>query len=343
LLPSVAHDRVRNIVTSPVAGLEGDELVDTRPLVRELDERLRADVAFAGLHPKFSFGLFGGGRRFSLEGDDLCLEAVAADCMTLSVGGVASGFGVAVGDAVECLLVAARVCLAIAVETGSAVRGKRVVAVPGALERVLAALPCGLNPVPGETEEPRLADALQGVCAIGRDGRVSVVPSVPLGRMSAEQAGCVAAVASEYGGDLRLAPWRGVLIGALRADTTEDVVRRLNAAGLSCDARDGFGGIAACAGSAGCEASLADVRGDAAELARVLAGHAMPAGWTVNFSGCEKQCGRRHGATADLIAEETGYTLKRVEHGVVTGCSADFAIGAVAELHDEMMAEVACR
>ncbi len=40
LLPSPQHDRVRNIVTSPVAGLDTTELIDPRPLIRQLDQRL---------------------------------------------------------------------------------------------------------------------------------------------------------------------------------------------------------------------------------------------------------------------------------------------------------------
>ena len=81
------------------------------------------------------------------------------------------------------------------------------------------------------------------------------------------------------------------------------IVAQLQSIGLPCDGRDGFRGIAACAGSTGCDASLADVRGDAAALARLLAGSPKPSGWTVNLSGCEKQCAPRRGATAEVLSE----------------------------------------
>jgi precorrin-3B synthase len=113
--------------------------------------------------------------------------------------------------------------------------------------------------------------------------------------------------------------------------------------GLSCDARDGFRGIAACAGSDGCDASLTDVRGDAASLAQRLSGHDAPAGWTVNLSGCEKQCGRRHGATAELVASPLGYTLNIAGRRVASDCSREFALDAVAALHENLLSEVAAR
>src|SRR5882757_3097751 len=83
LLPSSQHDRVRNIVTSPLTGLTPDELIDSRPYIRELDERLMADMLFVELHPKFSFAIDGGGKRFSRETDDLALRALSNQAIPL--------------------------------------------------------------------------------------------------------------------------------------------------------------------------------------------------------------------------------------------------------------------
>ncbi len=182
-------------------------------------------------------------------------------------------------------------------------------AIPGAMERVLDALSHMLQPSPLSLPASTVNEPLMGIYTATQDGRVSIIPSVPLGRLNPEQARYLADASNEWAGDLRLAPWRGVVLGSIPKSAVDSTVGRLDSMGLSCDASDGFRGIAACAGSDGCDASLADVRGDAASLAQRFLGHDAPAGWTVNLSGCEKQCGRRHGATAELVAGLSGYTL----------------------------------
>jgi len=152
LLPSPGHDRVRNIMTSPLAGLDAEELVDTRPLVRELDARFLADPVFMDLHPKFSFGVDGGGRWFSRETDDVSLRAVKVGdgiVFRLSIGGVSSGLGVGADRVVDCMLEAARMCLRVCKELEIPVRARAILASPGAMARVLEGLSSLLAPCVG--------------------------------------------------------------------------------------------------------------------------------------------------------------------------------------------------
>jgi precorrin-3B synthase len=346
LLPSPQHDRVRNIVTSPIAGLDGEEIVDTRPLIHDLDRRLRAESVFANLHPKFSFAIHGGGRRFSRENDDISLEAVGlnlAPCFRLSVGGVCSGLVVKLDDAVDCMLAAAKICIGLANESSIPVRGKLVATIPGAMKRIVESLSHLLTQSPATHPSRPVDEAPLGIYSTTQPDRVSIIPSVPLGRLSAEQAIGLADAADEWGGDLRLAPWRGVVLGSIPNGAVDKIVGRLDSMGLSCDGRDGFFGIAACAGITGCDASLADVRADAAALALRLSGRTAPSGWTVNLSGCEKQCAQRNGAAAQLIAGPLGYTLNIAGRRMASDCSPELALDAVAALHKNLLSEVAAR
>ena len=344
LLPSPQHDRVRNIVTSPIAGLDSEEIIDPRPLIHELDQQLRAEKIFVDLHPKFSFAIYGGTRRFSRSNDDISLEAVglnAGPYFSFSIGGACSGFVVKSGDAVDCMLAAAKMCIRLAKESNLSVRGKAVAMAPGAMKLIVDALSHLLTPSPVSSPSRLVEEALIGIYPTTQNGRVSIIPSVPLGRLTAEQAIYLADAANEWKSDLRLSPWRGVVLGSIPKGASDNIVGPLHSMGLSCDGRDGFRGIAACAGSSGCEASLADVRGDAVSLAHRLLGHAVPSGWTVNFSGCEKQCAQRHGATAELIAGPLGYTLSIAGSPVASDCSPEFALDAVAALHQNLLSEVA--
>lgn len=343
LLPSPLHDRVRNIATSPFAGLEPEETIDTRPLVRALDQQLMAGEVFAQLHPKFSFGVYGGSRRYSQESDDLSLEALVLNgtpLLQLSIGGVPSGFAVAYDRAVDCLLEVARMCIGIAKDAAVPARAKAILALLNALKRITDSVSDLLAPCPFTAEASSFIEALPGTCPAVQPGRVNIIPSVPLGRLTVEQGRHLAHTATQANADLRLAPWRGVLLGSVPAETAGSIVNELRSLGLSCDGHDGFQGIAACAGITGCDAALADVRGDAASLAQRIAGRTTAAGWTVNLSGCDKQCGRRHGAAAELIAGTSGYTLRMKGQTAASGCSPLFALDAVTTLHASMLSEV---
>ena len=346
LLPSPQHDRVRNIVTSPVAGFDSEELIDTRPLVRDLDMRLRENAIFADLHPKFSFAVFGGPKRFSYDLDDLTLEAVDFNSETyfdLRMAEVSLGRVVKRADAVACMLTAAHMCIEMAMEFNTRVRANAILKIPGARERMVNALSHVSTQLPALPPPSFVRDALIGICPTAEENGVNIIPSVPQGRVTAQQAYSLVDIANVWKGELRFAPWRGIVLCSIARGAAGTIADQLRRVGLSCEGHDGFQGIAACAGITGCDAALADVRGDAVSLAQRFAGHTAPPGWTVNLSGCEKQCGRRHGASAELVADVSGYTLNIDGRCVAIGCSTDFALDAVAARHETSLCEVAAQ
>jgi precorrin-3B synthase len=79
LLPSRSHELARNLMCSPLTGISGGR-ADLRPLVRELDERLCATPALAGLPGRFLFVLDDG--RGDLVDRDADLGAVGLDTDT---------------------------------------------------------------------------------------------------------------------------------------------------------------------------------------------------------------------------------------------------------------------
>jgi precorrin-3B synthase len=345
-LPSRQHDRVRNVVTNPFAGLGFDEMLDSRPFVRELDCRLIQDQVMAALPPKFSFAIDGGGSWFSRESDDLALRAVSvgnSHLFHLAIGGVSSGFGARIDSAVDCLLEAAKICLYISRKFDVPARGRKIASVPQTMNCLLRELSKFLVACPCPDDSNFVGDMPVGVYLTKQTGFVNLVPSVPLGRLTSEQIQCVASIAKEWGGDLRLAPWRGIIIGSIPECAIDRVAAKFQGVGLSLDSKNGYRGIHVCAGSTGCDASLADVRSDATFLARHLSGRDGKPGWTVNISGCEKQCAMRSGATAELIANSAGYDLRIDGHFIASNCSREFAIDAMVARQSKMHPEVASR
>jgi precorrin-3B synthase len=341
LFPSARHDRVRNIVTSPLSGFAPDELIDCPAIVRELDAQLMASETLTGLHPKFSFGIDGGGQWFSQEADDLSLRAFgtrATPMFQLFLGSVDTGFAIESRHAVECLLTAARACLKLAERFSVPVRARKLIEISGALELVVEAVASWVTPSEKMCPPKIVTQAPLGVYPEG--DLATLVPGVPLGHLAARQAQRLSDIAMEYSADLRLAPWRGVVLCAVPETVVADVIARLESVKLWCDGRDGFRGIVACAGSVGCDASLADVRDTATTLARQLAGRPLRAGWRVHLSGCEKQCAMRHAATAELIATPSGYSMR------IDGQLSDFihspesALQAILSRHAALGSEV---
>jgi precorrin-3B synthase len=313
LLPSPAHDRIRNILVSPFAGADPTELLDLTPFALALDRALIADADLARLPAKFAFTLDGGGRGFDPGGADLTLTAIAGSRLHLSVAGRPTGLGVAPDNAVALLVRACHALLAIARAHDLPARGRAIATLPAAYDEFLNRLAMEACPPP-----PRRALSPMFGILDEPAGRVTLLPTIPFGRLTADQAMLFADHADRFGLDMRLTPWRTL---ALRGVARSDIP----AFDLT---SDGFAGLAACAGSAGCAQSLADVRGDARRFAAEIADTAPPADWTIHFAGCAKRCALRGRATVDLIATQNGYDVLFDGTPARTGLSPDQALAA---------------
>lgn len=341
-LPSREHDRVRNIATSPLAGLIPEETIDTRSLICELDRRLIADLRLVELYPKFSFGIYGGGALFSQEQDDLALHALPhTRAFQVYMGRFDTGYAVPFDGAIDCLLDAARLCIKLAKQNGLPIRGRNLISVPGLFETIIEELSPLLVRSPGYEVPRAITLAPIGLHPAIDASKINIVPAVALGRLTSKQFEFLAQLATEHSCDLRLAPWRGIVLGAVALECVADVVAHLEAVGLNPDTRDGFHGMAACAGMTGCDASLADVRGDAQRIALRLSGRSPVPGWTINLSGCDKQCAMRHGAVAELVGTASGYLLRLNGQPVPHTCLPEDAINLVAAAHDALHSEAA--
>ncbi len=85
LLPSPAHDLVRNVMTSPATGLSGGR-ADLRQVTAELDQRIRAAPDLAELPGRFLFVLDDGRGDLVARSCDLGLVALDAATGQLRVG-----------------------------------------------------------------------------------------------------------------------------------------------------------------------------------------------------------------------------------------------------------------
>lgn len=250
-LPAPSHERVRNVVASPLSGIVGGR-ADLRPLIGALDTALCAELVLAQLPGRFLFGLDDGrGDVAALRCD---LAAVAADSGLFEIAiGRLCGPVVPADRVVDTLIDLAR--------RFAAVRGTRwhVHQLPEAGAEL-----GGGAPLPPAARYTMPYGPLPG----------AVSALVPLGILSP------AMVAALPESEVIVTPWRGLVLAG------EPDPQPLRDAGFVLDGASPWTRTTACAGAPGC--SLAE--GDTRSAARRAVAGAPPAGH-LHVVGCERSCG----------------------------------------------------
>jgi precorrin-3B synthase len=270
LVPSDTHELVRNVVASPLSGLDGVGRCDVRPLVADLDDAVCADPRLSGLGGRFLFVVDDGRGDVSGMTADLAFVATGPDRGVVLAGGSDHGWDVPLGAAVDLLVRLAR-------EFVDRAGGDESVwhvddlADPLGPERTAVATRSPAPPHP-----------------LGVVGEHAVV-GVPLGLL---RPGHVDALARATDA-VRVTPWRSLVVERGAA-----LLPELETAGFATHSGSPWHRLHACTGLPGCSRSTLDTRALARELAPVLPAGRLP----VHVSGCERRCGTPATAYVDLLA-----------------------------------------
>lgn len=285
LLPSATHERVRNIVASPLSGRSGG-LCDTRELVLDLDQALQRDPALAHLPGRFLFGIDDGRGDVSGLGADVGIHALDTAIAALLLTGRDTGVRLGLTYVVDEFLAIAR----------------RFVEIRGKSWRVdelsdPTALLGGRTPTAptGATWQAQTRPPVGWIEQV--DGRVTLGAAVPLGILDAQVARYLTAVEAS----MAVTPWRSVLLFDLDEGVADVALRVLAPLGLIFDENSAWLSVSACTGRPGCAHSVADVRADAAAAAEQsdVTAHR-------HFVGCERACGSPSGVEV-LVATGDSY------------------------------------
>ena len=286
LLPSPTHERVRNIVSSPLSGRIGG-LLDVRPWVSDLDAAACADPELAGLPGRFWFSLDDGSADVSGLHADVGAHVLDDQSVAVLLSGIDTGVRLHPDEVIATLTTVARRFVEIRdknwrvnelADTRPLIAGLTVEAEPG-------------RSWPARTTGP--IGWLQQ-----HDGRVALGAGVRLGVLASRTAEYVAAINAP----IVITPWRSLLVCDLSEDIADVSLRVLAPQGLVFDENSPWLQVSACVGSPGCERSAADVRADAS--AAVESG-TLSSG-RHHYVGCERACGSP--STGDvLVATGDGY------------------------------------
>ncbi len=366
-------DNIRNVTGTPTAGIDPQELIDTRPYAREWHFHILNERALYGLPRKFNVGFDGGGLIPVLEDtNDIGFQAVV----------VKDGFGVEPGVWFRLMLGGITGHKDFARETGVVVRPDDATKVADAVVRVyidhgdrtdrnkarlkyvidrmgMAKVVALVEEKLGRTLDRVPAEALLPRPAFDRAAHIGVHPQkqpglnwigvvLPVGRMTAAQMRGLAEVARDLGdGDIRLTVWQNLLISGVPSDKVAAAQAKIAALGLSTSTNSIRAGLVACTGNVGCKFAASDTKRHAEEIARWCETRLELDGpVNIHLTGCHHSCAQHYIGDIGLLAckvqtSEDGDTVEGYHIHVGGGFGPDAAIAP--ELYRDVKAEDAPR
>jgi ferredoxin-nitrite reductase len=322
-------DNIRNVTGTPTAGIDPQELIDTRPFAREWHFHILNDRSLYGLPRKFNVAFDGAGTIAVLEDtNDIGFQAVQVN----------DGFGLVPGVWFKLCLGGITGHRDFARDTGVLVQPKDASKVADAVVRlfiehgdrtdrtkarlkyVLDAM--GIEKFVGLLEEklgrkfdravpgalaPRPAfDRIAhiGVHAQKQEGLNWIGIVVPVGRMSVAQMHGLAATARECGdGDLRLTVWQNLLLSGVPTEKLAEAQARIEALGLAIHTNAIRSGLVACTGNTGCKFAASDTKRHAEEIARWCETRvALDTPVNIHLTGCHHSCAQHFVSEIGLLA-----------------------------------------
>jgi ferredoxin-nitrite reductase len=366
-------DNIRNVTGTPTAGIDPQELIDTRPYAREWHFHILNERALYGLPRKFNVAFDGGGIIPALEDtNDIGFQAVE----------VKDGFGVEPGVWFRLMVGGITGHRDFAHETGVVVKPADASKVADAIVRVYidhgdrtdrnkARLKyvidrMGMDKVMALVEEKlgrkldRVApQALAPRPPFDRAAHIGVHPQkqpqlnwlgvvLPVGKMTAAQMRGLAEIARELGdGDIRLTVWQNLIISGVPSDQVAAAQAKIDALGLSTKATSIRAGLVACTGNAGCKFAASDTKRHAEEIARWCESRVELDGpVNIHLTGCHHSCAQHYIGDIGLLAcrvqtSEDGDTVEGYHIHVGGGFGPDAAIAS--EIYHDVKAEDAPR
>jgi ferredoxin-nitrite reductase len=322
-------DNIRNVTGTPTAGIDPQELIDTRPYAREWHFHILNDRSLYGIPRKFNVGFDGAGIIPVLEDtNDIGFQAVeVADgfgvesgvWFRLTLGGITghhdfgreTGVVVKPADATKVAAAAVRVFIDHGNRTDRTKARLKYVLDKFGIEKFLELmeekLGRKLKRVAHEALRPRPPfdrTAHIGIHAQKQPGLNWMGVVLPVGKLTAEQMCGVARVSQEFGdGDIRLTVWQNLLISGVTDEKLAAADAEIVSLGLSTKATPIRAGLVACTGNIGCKFAASDTKRHADEIARWCEERvAIDTPLNIHLTGCHHSCAQHYIGDVGLLA-----------------------------------------
>ena len=366
-------DNIRNVTGTPTAGIDPQELLDTRDYAREWHYHILNDRSLYGLPRKFNVAFDGAGKIAALEDtNDIAFTAVEVKegfgaeggiWFRLGLGGITghkdfaeyTDIIVKPGDATKVADAIVRIFIDLGDRTNRNKARLKYVLDGIGHDKFLALVEERLGKpfarVPSEALGLRpAADRMAhiGVHKQKQEGLNWIGVSLPLGKVTCEQMRGLAKIAQDLGdGDIRLTVWQNLLIPGVRDENVKLAIAAIRKTGLAVEASHIRAGLIACTGNTGCRFAASNTKRDAAEIGdwcepRV----AMDTPINIHVTGCHHSCAQHYISDIGLIAArvpvgEDDDTVEGYHLFAGGGFGADADVGQ--EVYHDLKAEDAPR
>jgi ferredoxin-nitrite reductase len=362
-------DNIRNVTGTPTAGIDPQELLDTRPYARAWHFHILNDRSLYGIPRKFNVGYDGGGVIAVLEDtNDIGFQAVDVKdgfgvepgiWFRLLLGGITghqdfardTGIILKPDDATKVADAIVRVFIDNGDRTNRAKARLKYVLDAWGFEKYLAAVEDKLGHklarAPAEAIAPRPAfDRLAHIGAHPQkqQGLFWIGVVFPVGKITAAQMRGLAKIAAEFGdGEIRLTVWQNLLISGVAAERVADAEAAIAAIGLSTKATSIRAGLVACTGNAGCRLAMSNTKQHAEDIAHWCESRVQLDGpINIHLTGCPNSCAQHYIGDVGLVGvkvqvSEDGDQVEGYHVHVGGGFGPDAACGR--ELYRDVKAE----
>jgi len=322
-------DNIRNVTGTPTAGIDPQELLDTRPYAREWHYHILNDRSLTGLPRKFNVAFDGAGKIAVLEEtNDIAFSAVEVKdgfgvepgvWFRLGVGGItghkdfakATGIIVKPEDATKVADAIVRVFIDQGDRTNRLkARLKYVldnIGVDKFMETVEERLGRKLTRVPAEAMAPRpMFDRMAHIGAHKQqqEGLNWIGVVLPVGKLTCEQMRGLAKIAHDLGdGDIRLTVWQNLLLSGVRDENVALASAAIEQLGLAVTSSQIRAGLVACTGNAGCKFAASDTKRHAAAIGDWCEPRVdIQTPLNIHLTGCHHSCAQHYISDIGLIA-----------------------------------------
>lgn len=350
-------DNIRNITGPATAGIDREELIDVRPLCREMHHYILNHREMYGLPRKFNIAFDGGGTTSALEDtNDIGFAAVSVPparsvaegvYFRVLLGGITGHQDFARDTGLhlrpeECVPVAAAM-VRVFIEHGDRTDRKKARlkylldewGFEKFLDETAKRLPFELQRLSIDECIPRAPVGKHvhvGVHRQRQAGLSYVGVALPVGRLHVDQMRALADIADRYGsGTIRLTVWQNVIISDIADENLDQAKAAIQAAGLHWQATSFRAGLVACTGNAGCKYAAADTKKHALAIARHLESKFdLDQPINIHVTGCQHSCAQHYIGDIGLLATKVSQGDDMVEGYHVYlggGYGADQALG----------------